>query len=839
MFILLRIVGGWAVYLGNFGSGKSDDEGDVFHLLWEIINMKIIIGLTEHIGDIIACEPVVRYLREKHPKAHISWVVFAAYRELIDTNPQIDETVVVDCLTDWMKLSKHGAFDLIVDLHVNYRVCPHCRIPLVKERGNPFVNIYEWFDYGALLESFSQGAGLPKLSGQPKLYLTQEHRDPVEKLGLPENYFVIHRQSNDFDKDWGAENWPELVKTISHETGLRAVDIGMQRDGLPSPLGDLVIDLLSKTPLLQTAEVIRRAKFFVGVDSGPAHMANALQVPGIVLLGKYNVFRQYNPYTGFYASKSPRVRLVRNILGPARELPLHDVVEATRYVAGVVLAPEAVAPEPVSDAIAILPSDPVRDNLPTVAQLQKNHAPDTSGAPGHVAGALPDEARIFAFYLSQFHPIAENNYGHRPGFTEWDNVIKSKPLFRGHDQPRIPGELGYYDLRSIDVMREQVRLAQEHGVTGFCFYYYYFQGRRLLQTPVDNYIKSDIKAPFFFLWANENWSRRWDGGDKEIIIAQNHNDEDDLSFIRGLLDVFADERYVKIDGKPILMIYKTHLFPDIRRSTDLWRDEVVKHGFPDLFLVMVDDWTSDPPVPREMGFDASYEIPSNIVQEECLIKDHEALDVVEGFTGRIVDYQKFASYHMGRPTPIYKRFRTVMAPWDNTSRYGSTAMVQINHQNDSYKLWLTNALLSTYENFPAQERIVFLHSWNEWCEGTYVEPDGKTGRRLLEETRQAVADVRTLISQGLTGKSLLDQAKLYRALQYKEEGALRTFQALRQQNMYIYRDLGTLHSRIEERARAEREAIYASVYASTSWRVTKPLRVLSRVIARLAKLARV
>jgi lipopolysaccharide biosynthesis protein len=396
-------------------------------------------------------------------------------------------------------------------------------------------------------------------------------------------------------------------------------------------------------------------------------------------------------------------------------------------------------------------------------------------------------------------------------------------LFKGHYQPRVPGELGYYDLRNVDVMREQVRLANDHGIAGFCFYYYYFHGKKLLYKPIENYIKSDIKAPFFFLWANENWTRRWDGGDNEVIISQNHSPEDDLLFIRQLLSVFSDDRYVKVEGKPILGIYKTHLFPNIKASTELWRNEAAKNGFPGLYLVMVDDWNADPIHPRELGFDASYEIPSNIVHQEAVLQDNKDLGLVEGFQGRIVDYRKFASFHMGRPFPDYKRFRTVMAPWDNTPRYGSRAMVQTNTENDAYKLWLAQALVDTRRRYAPDERIVFLHSWNEWCEGTYVEPDGRYGRRFLEETKEVVDELDGLVAFALDQSQADPKIAIHfrRLMREKEEGAARSLQAMRQQNIYLHREL---HQTIAD--------IHQNFYRTKSWRVTKPLRALARILER-------
>lgn len=872
--------------------------------------MKVVIGLVEHIGDIVACEPVARYLKMKYPGCTLSWVVNKAYRDLIDANPHVDETVGVDCLTDWIKISRHAGYDKVVDLHVNYRVCSHCRVPLIKDQGNPFVNAYEWLDYGALLEAFTIGAGLPKLSAAPRMYLREENTRAVDALGLPAEYCVIHRESNNLEKDWTGENWRTLATWIAKELKLPIVEVGVTKDERPSPLHGLSTNLLNKTSILETAEVIRRARFFIGVDSGPAHLANAMETPGVILLGRMGAFRQYTPYTGLYGSDAPEVKLVRNLLGPARLLAVQDVIDATRYVADVLArrgdgatrtktgsVKAAAATNGAAKPVAIDPADrellnqsPLFDgawyavhhaDVEASALSPAEHYLSIGGPLGYLPGPefdahgylernndvamaganpllhfirfgekegrvgrkaarmpsslqeqatpaeprslyssdkpqlsavleqedpltltlkvpLPDNEmpRTFAFYLPQFHPIPENNWAHGMGFTEWNNVIKAKPLFNGHYQPRIPGELGYYDLRSFDVMREQVDLALEHGISGFCFYYYYFHGKKLLYKPIENYIRSDLKMPFFFLWANENWSKRWDGGDNEVIIAQQHSKEDDVAFIRELLPLFEDERYTKVNGKPILCIYKAHLFPDILSTTEIWRDEVAKAGFPGVYLVMVDDWTSDPPQPRQLGFDASYEIPSNVIPQQVLSTETDSLGLGDDFTGRIVDYEKFARFHMSRPSPEYRRLRTVMLPWDNTPRYGSRAIVHINTGGDAYKLWLQQAMLDSAARYPAEERIVFLHSWNEWCEGTYMEPDGKSGRRYLEETRDAINEVKSVLAMGGDTEQGRAIALLQRIQREKDEGAYRILQAARMQSAALWQARDVLNEQL-------------------------------------------
>jgi lipopolysaccharide biosynthesis protein len=232
------------------------------------------------------------------------------------------------------------------------------------------------------------------------------------------------------------------------------------------------------------------------------------------------------------------------------------------------------------------------------------------------------------------------------------------------------------------------------------------------------------------------------------------------------------------------------------------------------------------------------------VPQQVLSTETDALDLKQGFEGRIVDYPKFASFHLSRPFPEYKRFRTVMLPWDNTARYGLRAMVHINGQGDAYKLWLMQALLDTYRRYPPDERIVLLHSWNEWCESTYLEPDGKFGRMYLEQTGEAIRSVRQAIDlMASTPESVRVIAELLRVMQAKDEGAFRVMQATRAQNAYLWRDLEQTRNaeklgRAElEQARAELEQARSAerlvrtqldtLYASRSWRITEPLRAIN------------
>jgi ADP-heptose:LPS heptosyltransferase len=781
------------------------------------VTTDIVIGLVEHLGDIVACEPVVRHLKEINPGATVCWVVRAPYRELLDSNPHVDAVITVECLTEWMIIKNHHRYDRVVDLHVNYRTCPCCGIPLIKNRGNPFVDGHIWLDRGNLLEAFSQGAGLPKLSDQPRVYIQDAHRAKVDALDLPEQFCVVHRHSNDLDKDWPEERWRDLISWMILGLHLKVVEVGLSDADPGERFRPEYRSLRGQTGILETAEVIRRATLFVGIDSGPAHLANAVGTPGVILLGRYKDFRTYNPFSGFYASDAPEVRIVRNLAGLVREIEVGVVQEAIDYIL-CFTAERDGRPAPRGAGPRLLPppayfARPAEPAQPTVQ--------DT----------LP---KLLAFYLPQFHPIAENDAAHGAGFTEWNNVIASKPLFKGHYQPRQPGELGYYDLRSTEVMRAQAELARAHGISGFCFYYYYFQGKRLLYRPIENFLSSDIDMPFCFLWANENWSKRWDGGDKDVIIAQQHSREDDLVFLRGLYPVFDDRRYVRVDGRPVLLIYKPHIFPDIAETTERWRSEAETAGYLGLYLVMVDDWFPHATNPRALGFDAAYEIPSNITPQRVEHPDPSAFAFTGEFDGRIVDYHKFAEFHANRPFPEYKRFKTVMAPWDNTARYRSKAMVHINTDNDAYRLWITKAYLDTYRRYAGEERLMFLHSWNEWCEGTYVEPDGRYGRKYLEQTRDGVSDAIRVIRGAQEVGLDLDAASLVNRIGREREEAYRVIlNSMRAEADSAWGDAGRANNqyismRMElEAARCEASRWHDEFLAmrrSTSWHMTRPLR---------------
>ena len=213
--------------------------------------------------------------------------------------------------------------------------------------------------------------------------------------------------------------------------------------------------------------------------------------------------------------------------------------------------------------------------------------------------------RSIAFYLPQFHPIPENDEWWGEGFTEWTNVRRARPLFPGHHQPELPGPLGFYDLRDSNVRDAQADLARSHGIDAFCYYHYWFGGRRLLERPFDEVLASGRPdLPFCLCWANEPWTRAWDGSDRKVLVHQDYSEDDDRRHISWLIEAFKDERYVRVDGKPLFLVYRADAMPDPAGTTRLWRDMADRAGLPGLFLCRVES-RHEGGDPAAVGFDAS------------------------------------------------------------------------------------------------------------------------------------------------------------------------------------------------------------------------------------------
>jgi Glycosyltransferase WbsX len=355
-----------------------------------------------------------------------------------------------------------------------------------------------------------------------------------------------------------------------------------------------------------------------------------------------------------------------------------------------------------------------------------------------VPGTTPasgSKPKALAFYLPQYHPIPENDEWWGKGFTEWRNVTKARPLFPGHYQPHVPGELGYYDLRVPEVREAQAELAREHGIHGFVYYHYWFHGRRLLERPFEEVLASGAPDfPFALCWANEEWTRGWDAQTGHVLVRQEFSEEDDLAHIRYLLRAFSDPRYITIDGRPLLLIYRPTLVPDVRRTSELWRREVQKAGFPDLYLCWVESWGPPPgdQGPTPFGLDASVGFMPLRGDEV-----HAPLETLRGH--RVLDYQSAAEAeikHLDRP---WKRFPSVMVGWDNTARRARGATIFQGATPAHYEQWL-QATADSLADVRAEENYLFILAWNEWAEGNHLEPDQRYGRAFLEATRSVLLD---------------------------------------------------------------------------------------------------
>jgi lipopolysaccharide biosynthesis protein len=359
-----------------------------------------------------------------------------------------------------------------------------------------------------------------------------------------------------------------------------------------------------------------------------------------------------------------------------------------------------------------------------------------------------------AFYLPQFHPIPENDAWWGPGFTEWTNVTRARPLFPGHYQPHLPADLGFYDLRLPEVREGQAALAREYGLSGFCYYHYWFDGRRLLERPFEEVLASGHPDfPFCLCWANEPWSRRWDGSPHEVLMPQRHSLEDDRRHMAYLARAFADPRYLRIDGRALFLVWRTELFPDPAATAAVWREVARAEGAGEIFLARVEGHAKGVD-PASIGFDAAVEFAPDWRITQPRYYHREKWDIVARMLNqlrkagllseayrdhRVSSYDDLAAGMLAKPHPGYRWFRCATPGWDNSPRRAARqAHIWVDATPERYGAWLRALVEETARRPVASERLVFVNAWNEWAEGNYLEPDQGWGRAFLEATRRAL-----------------------------------------------------------------------------------------------------
>ena len=345
--------------------------------------------------------------------------------------------------------------------------------------------------------------------------------------------------------------------------------------------------------------------------------------------------------------------------------------------------------------------------------------------------------RLIAYYLPQFHAIPENDRWWGRGFTEWTNVTKALPRYAGHRQPQLPADLGFYDLSDSAVLRRQADLARRAGLLGFCIHNYWFAGKRLLERPLDALLADrSIDLPFCLNWANENWTRRWDGSESHVLLEQRYDPDDWPSYLRSILPALRDPRYIRVNGRSLLMIYRPGIIPDATGMVAAWRSFLRSEGVGDPYLVMAQVFDDEDP--RPYGLDAAAGFPPNNAGWNSH-NDRARLRLFDrGFKGHVRAYADVAANMLAKRPADYRLMPGVMPGWDNEARKPGRGLSFHGATPARYADWLYAAVGQAMTAPSADERIVFVNAWNEWAEGAVLEPDRHAGFAYLVETRRVL-----------------------------------------------------------------------------------------------------
>jgi len=346
--------------------------------------------------------------------------------------------------------------------------------------------------------------------------------------------------------------------------------------------------------------------------------------------------------------------------------------------------------------------------------------------------------KAIAINLPQFHPIPENDEWWGKGFTEWRNVVKARPLFKGHYQPHLPADLGFYDLRLEESRVAQANLARQYGIHGFCYYHYWFNGKRLLNEPIDGILQSGKPDfPFMVCWANENWTRRWDGHDQEILMNQRYSVEDDLAHIRFLTEhFFTDKRYIRLDNKPFIIIYRPALLPNIAQTLQTWRDYAATQGMElHIGFMKTFDYKEEDAALFDCAIDFqphTFNMPAKVLMPlEVRLKKRLGFGRSAYHNNRVYSYSEYVDAMIGDTAAMPDNIYPGITPgWDNSARRKKDALIITGSTPEHYGRWLEHIA----NKYKQKDTFLFINAWNEWAEGNHLEPDSKWGLQYLEQT---------------------------------------------------------------------------------------------------------
>lgn len=398
----------------------------------------------------------------------------------------------------------------------------------------------------------------------------------------------------------------------------------------------------------------------------------------------------------------------------------------------------------VAFAHQVLKARPV-DAVDTTAYVREMFNPHTEDFVAYKEYDKPvsGDVKLIAYYLPQFHQFAENNRWHGRGFTEWTNVTKAKPLYAGHYQPKLPIDVGFYDLTHDDVMKRQIELAKNYGIGGFAFYYYWFSGKKLMEKPVYNYLNNpELDFPFCLMWANDNWTKRWDGGNQEVLMEQDYSEGNFRKFAEDVVPFFKDSRYVRVNGRPLFIVYRPYhmgkdIFVEFIKQLKAYCEE---QGVAEPYIMTAGSEIFDRQNenPADWGIDAvsEFNLGFRFVQQQVHLPLAKIDDKAQYLR---YDWYDFIFGGKMKFEHKNKKFLSIFTAWDNSARKAyKGALIFDNSTPQVYGTWLDYAVNYTKENLSGDERLIFISAWNEWAEGAYLEPDRRYGYAYLDTTRKVL-----------------------------------------------------------------------------------------------------